>query len=325
MQALARPAATISLRYPLHWCTGVHPDADAAEADTRAFLRRFGLLATPGAAARFAGIEVGRHAGWPLFGASRSALITVMRFLTLWLFYDDGIEGVGEAAAARAVAAVRGDPGLDLADADPCLRAWWVNARRYRAMGPAFCAELGRRFRDWLDAVHEEAAQIRHLRALGEHPGVDAYLAQRERSIGVYPVLCLLEYACGRPLADVVRAHPALARVERCAAEVVILQNDLVSAAKETRDRQVNLVCSIRQARRCTLARAWSEIEARHDLAVAALRRAAADLRAAFPADLAVRRWLRAVETMCHGFARWHTTARRYAAASGPVCVIEYV
>lgn len=325
MNTAIRPAAMVSLRYPLHWRTEIHPDAETAEADTRAFLRRFGLLGTRNAEAKFAAIEPARHAGWPIYYATSPALTTVMRFLTLWLFYDDGIEGLGESAAARAVAAVRGDPDLDLTNAHPCLRAWWVNARRYRAMGPEFCAELGRRFRDWLDGVQEEAGQIQRLRAAGEHPDVDTYLAQRRRSIGVSPVLCLLEYTCGRRLAEEVHAHPAFALVEQQATAVVILQNDLVSAAKETREGQVNLVCSIRQARRCGLARAWAEIEARHDVAVAGLCRAEATLRAAFPDDMAVRRWLRAVETMCHGFARWHASARRYAAHGGPRCVVEYI
>lgn len=327
MRKATQERATISLRYPMHWYTPVHPDAAAAEADARAFLRHHGVIDGPAADARFRAIDVGRHGGWPLYHAGREALLTITRFLAIWLFHDDRIEGTGDAAAELAARAVAGD-ALDPGAAGPCARAWHDNARRYRArMGAEFCAALAGSFRAWQTSVAEEAAQIVALRATGEHPSVAAYLACRRRSIGVDPVLLLLEYACGRALAPAVRSHPGFAAVYDRAAEVVIMQNDLVSAAKEEGDAQVNLVLSIRHERRCRTDEAGAEIERRHDAAVAGLQRALAALGAAFPTDLTLRLWLRAVRTMCHGFARWHVGAPRYVDARPPGaarCVVEY-
>lgn len=316
------PRGEVSLRYPIAWYTSVHPRAEAAEAATASHLRRHGVLAGPRAEAKFRAIDVARHGGWPLAFAGFEALRTVTCFLTTWLFYDDAIEGVG-AGAERAVAAIRGDEGL--APAEPCLQAWHAGAQAYRRrMGPRFCARLGECFRAWHDSVGEEAAQIVALRATGRHPSVAAYVACRERSIGVAPVLRLLEYACGQELAPAVLAHPALTAVERAATWAVILQNDLVSASKEEGDGQVNLLLSLQQERGLRPAAARAEIERWHDAAVPRLEAALGDLARAFPADLGVRRWLRAVRTMCHGFACWHVHAPRYV-ESARRCVVEYV
>lgn len=315
MTALTDPQtlATITLRYPVQWYTPVSPHAATAEAGTQAWLADLCLLDNEAAVAKFRHLGVARYGGWPLYHADPEALATVTRFLTLWIFYDDMLEGSGEDHEALALAAVRGDPSFDLERAGPYLRAWWETATRYRArMDLAWCERLSARFGDWLRSVREEAEQLQVLRSEGRHPGVAAYVLCRRRSVGVQPTLNLLEYSCGCALPDDLRSHPAMAALERCASELVFLQNDLVSVPKDARDHGVNLVFSIAQERGCSLAAACSEMERMHDAALRGFLCAAEFLRMEFPGCPTLGPWLAAAETMCHGFARWHLSNTRY-------------
>jgi epi-isozizaene synthase len=310
---LQAPPATITLRYPMQWYTPVHPHAATTEAGTLAWLADLRLLDSEAAVAKFRHLGVARYGGWPLYNADAEALATVTRFLTLWIFYDDMLEGQGEAHECLAMAAVRGEPDFDVDAGGPYLRAWWETARRYRnRMDTSWCARLGDRFGEWLRAVREEAEQLRILRSEGRHPEVLAYIACRRRSIGVYPTLNLLEYACGCALPDELRTHPGMAALERSASELVFIQNDLVSVPKDARDSGVNLVFSIAQDKNCSLAEACREMERMHDTALRGFLDAAGFLRSDHPECTALHEWLAAAETMCHGFARWHISNTRY-------------
>ena len=158
--------AMITLRYPMQWYTPVHPHAATTEVGTQAWLADLRLLDSEAAIAKFRHLGVARYGGWPLYNADAEALATVTRFLTLWIFYDDMLEGHGEAHEVLAVAAVRGDPNFNEEAGGPYLRAWWDTARRYRnRMDTAWCERLGVRFGEWLRSVREEAAQLGRLRA----------------------------------------------------------------------------------------------------------------------------------------------------------------
>lgn len=311
-QAQQQPA-TITLRYPMQWYTPVHPQAATTEECTQAWLSDLRLLDSEAAIAKFRHLGVARYGGWPLYKADAEALATVTRFLTLWIFYDDMLEGEGELREALAVAAVRGQPDFDIEASGPYLRAWWETATRYRSrMDTRWCDRLGDRFGDWLRAVREEAEQLRTLRRHGRHPELLAYIGCRRRSIGVYPTLNLLEYACGCALPDDLRSHPGMAALERSASELVFLQNDLVSVPKDARDCGVNLVFSVAQERGCSLAQACHELEKMHDTALHGFVHASEFLRREYSSCEALMIWLEAAETMCHGFARWHLSNTRY-------------
>jgi len=100
--------------------------------------------------------------------------------------------------------------------------------------------------------------------------------------------------------------------LERAAAELVFIQNDLVSVPKDARSEGVNLVFSIAQELRCTLAEACHEVEKMHDTALRGFVDAAKFLRAEYSDCAPLLEWLAAAETMCHGFARWHLSNTRY-------------
>lgn len=306
-------STTITLRYPLQWYTPVHPEAEAAEEGTQAWLNAMRLLDSPTVAAKFRHLGVARYGGWPLYHADAEALATVTRFLTLWIFYDDLLEGVGEEQEALAVAAIAGDPSFDRTAATPYLQAFWDNAQRYRArMSDRWSHRFAERFGGWLRSVREEARMLTTLREGGEQPGVAAYVTCRRDSIGVLPTLLLVEYCCGEPLPEDLQAHPVLAALERATCDMVLVQNDLVSIAKDARDRGLNLAFCLAQAKSSDLVAACRELERTHDAALRLFMSAAAFLRLEFAESPALHKWLGAVETMCHGFARWHLSNTRY-------------
>lgn len=312
--APAVPMSTIiTLRYPLQWYTPVHPEAEAAEEGTQAWLNAMRLLDSPTVAAKFRHLGVARYGGWPLYHADAEALATVTRFLTLWIFYDDMLEGVGEAREALAVAAIGGDPAFERAAASPYLQAFWDNAQRYRArMSERWSHRFAERFGGWLRSVREEAEMLATLRETGAHPAVAVYVACRRDSIGVLPTLLLVEYCCGEPLPEELQGHPVLAALERATCDMVLVQNDLVSIAKDARDRGLNLAFCLAQARASDLVTACRELERTHDAALRLFMSASAFLRLEFSECPALHKWLGAVETMCHGFARWHLSNTRY-------------
>ena len=306
-------STTITLRYPLQWYTPVHPQAEAAEEGTQAWLNAMRLLDSPTVAAKFRHLGVARYGGWPLYHADAEALATVTRFLTLWIFYDDMLEGVGEDREALAVAAIGGDPDFQPEFASPYLQAFWDNAQRYRSrMSAGWSQRFAERFGGWLRSVREEAEMLETLRRGDGHPGVTNYVTCRRLSIGVLPTLLLVEYCCGEPLPEALQGHPVLAALERATCDMVLVQNDLVSIAKDARDRGLNLAFCLAQAKSSDLVTACRELERTHDAALRLFMSASEFLRLEFSDCPPLHKWLGAVETMCHGFARWHLSNTRY-------------
>jgi hypothetical protein len=269
----------VTLRYPLPWC-----QTDVGTAPR--------TLATRG----WRGLGVARFGTWPLAGDPQRAA-TGLRFLACWLL-------IGDDAEADVLAAIRGDDSP--AELPAPLPALWEIARRYRAtMGPAFCARLADSFADWLAAARCDARWSTKLRAGGLYPTRDDVLPVRAAAVGVAPALDLLEYFADCPLPPAVRAHPALGAVRRYAARLVAIQDDLSGAALDLAEARPNLIGCLLRAEGFSLRGAAEEIEALHDESLCGLTGAAQLLRAEFPRCDALARWLRAVQSLCHGFAAW--------------------
>jgi hypothetical protein len=308
----------ITLRYPRQWFTPVHPLAEQAEEQTRQWLAGLGLLDSAQAQAKFRHLGVARYGGWPLYNTDPEALVTITRFLTLWIYYDDMLEGLGEGREELAVSAIRGDGDFVPPQGGSAhLKAWWQTALRYRQrMSAAWCAHMGELFKEWLGSVKAEAEQLRLLRTQQRHPNTRGYLECRRASIGVYPTLCLLEYAIGQALPTSMREHPAMRQLMRGAAEMVLVQNDMVSVAKDAKEQLLNLYFCLSQ----DLGQAEAicrEIERLHDHGLKSFLDGKKILLQEFAENSSegtlLRKWITAAETMCHGFARWHVSNTRYA------------
>lgn len=313
----AELAIEVTLRYPLPWFSpGELGLYEALSPGPR-------LLAS----ADFRGLAVARLGGWPILSADPQRAATALRFLTFWAVLGDDA-GLPE---ADLLAAVRGSDDLP-ADAAPPLRAWWEVARRCRAtMGPSWSARLSEHVADWLAALRCEAHWRAKLAAGGPYPAREDLLPIRLATGGVAPALDFVEYVSDCPLPLAVRSHPAYAAVRRYAARLLAVQDDLIGVGDDLAAGRPNLVACLLRAEALTPIAAAAEVEAMHDESLCGLTGASQLLRAEFPRCDRVSRWLRAVQTLCHGFARWHTASpldrRPIHLPSGPrlALEIEYV
>lgn len=313
----AELAIEVTLRYPLPWFSpGELGLYEALSPGPR-------LLASVG----FRGLAVARLGGWPTLSADPQRATTALRFLTFWALVGEG----GGFAEADLLATVRGSDDLP-ADAAPLLRAWWDVARRCRAaMGPAWCARLSEHFADWLAAIRCEAHWRAKLAADGPYPARQDLLPIRVATGGVAPAIDFLEYVGDCPLPLAARSHPAHAAVRRYAARLLAVQDDLIGVAEDLAAHRPNLVGCLLHTEGMTPGDAVAEVESMHDESLCGLTGASQLLRAEFPRCDQVSRWLRAVQALCHGFARWHTASpldrRPICLPSGPrlSLEIEYV
>ena len=307
----------VTLRYPLPWFSpgglGLH---EAMSPGPR-------LLGEAG----FRGLAVARVGGWPTLASDPSRATAALRFLTFWalLGEDDAF------TEAELLAAVSASDALP-ADVPAALRAWWSVTRGCRAaMGPGWCGRLADHFADWLSATRCEARWRATIAAGGAYPTREALLPIRVASVGVAQAIDFLEYVDDCPLSVAVRSHAAHAAVRRYAARLVAIQDDLLGVGDDLRAHRPNLLGCLLRVEGLTPAAAVAEIEALHDESLCGLTGASQLLRAEFPRSEQVTRWLRAVQTLCHGFARWHTAesldrrSPRLPAGPGLTIEIEYI
>lgn len=314
--------SSIVLRYPSAWIVPVHRDHDLVRRDTQRWLRGLGLLDTPRAMRVFDAMDVGRYGGMPFAFAHHEALVSVTRFLTLWILHDDVLEGARVEGSRGLVEAIAAAPVASPAR-DRYMRGWQELGQRFRAtMSDRWMQRHAERFERWIASVADEAVQAESLHETGVLPGFDAYMQVRTVNIGVAPTTCWIEHALGRELEAAVQDDPELATAERLAARIVTFQNDLAGLAKDLREAWPNAVRCLAAERRLSVAGAIQPAVELHDLDVAALAKACARLVSRH--GEAARWWTEALTSMIGGFAQWHAGAERYAAAeapSGRLCV----
>ncbi|MCY1069421.1 terpene synthase family protein [Nannocystis sp. RBIL2] len=309
----AELAIEVTLRYPLPWFSPGDLGLQEVLSPSPRLLGGVG----------FRGLAVARLGGWPSIAADPQRAATALRFMTFWALLGEE----GGFPEAELLAAVRGSDGLP-ENIPPALRAWWDVARRCRAaMGPAWCGRLAEDFADWLDANRCEAHWRAKIEVDAPYPARQDLLPIRVASVGVAPAIDFLEYVSDCPLPLAVRSHPAHAAVRRYAARLVAVQDDLVGVAEDLASHRPNLLGCMLLHEGLSPAAAAAEVEALHDESLCGLTGASQLLRAEFPRVEAVTRWLRAVQTLCHGFARWHSMTpherRTTYLPSGPGLAIE--
>jgi hypothetical protein len=309
----ARAPREIALRYPASWFTMVNPAAATIERRTSAWLREMGVLTSVEARSCFESLAVGAYGGWPFPFADVEHLETITRFLTLWIYYDDVIEGAGEGRETQLAAALCGEPNAKLGES-PCLRGFWEVARRYRAvMSGGWLARHAGRYLEWVRSVRSEAPIALRYQASRRLPSVEEYLELRRMTIGILPTLTFIEYVTERELPDEVRHNPAFQAIERIAAELVAIPNDLFGYSKDRLSSWVNAVSCAAAEKGGSIPDAMALCAERHNRRVVELRRLEKTLLAQVADRALVEEWLRKLHHVIHGFARWHDVAPRYS------------
>jgi hypothetical protein len=290
----------------------VNPSAATVERRTAAWLEEASVITDEDGRLRFRSLSPGGYAGWPFPFADAERLETITRFLTLWIYYDDTRTAQGGAGEAGLAAVLEGAPNAPCAG-DPCLRAFHEIARRYRGtMSERWLARHAARYLDWIRAVRCEAPVALRHQVATTLPTVEQYLRLRQMTIGVVPTLSFIEYVTERELPDEVRSLPTFQAIERLAAEIVAIPNDLFGYSQDRRMCWVNAVSCMAAETGVSTADAMALCADLHNRRVAEMVRLEASLLAQVEDRPTVEEWLRKLHHLIHGFTRWHDGAPRY-------------
>lgn len=303
---------SIVFHYPSRWITPPHPARDMARRDVAAWLRDLGVVASPRAERVFEAMNVGAYGGAPFSFTNDEELVTVMGALTLWIFHDDAMEGLGAESPRFILEALRGARGQPRSD-NPYLRGWQDIGRRFGAkMSEAWLSRHAERFAQWLASVDDEARAVAEARRTGRPPSFEAYMALRAANIGALPVFSWIEYALGRELGAAMLEDPATAQAERLAAELIAFQNDIAGLDKDAEEGWLNAVLSKAADDNISIAEAIARIGALHDATARRLDAIGEGLIARHGDE--GRAWFRALTTIVAGLAAWHAGTARYTA-----------
>lgn len=305
------PDIELVLSYPRSWSCRRNPGAARAEADVGRWLEDRGVIDGSSDRELFRKLGVADYVGWPFPEATSPRFEVIARFLTLWIFYDDRIEEEDDGLLQVLHQALSGR-GVDERLDSPHVRAWAELGRACAAeMSPEWCERHADRFVAWAASVREESAIAAGFRRTGVLPSSADHLEARIQNIGMIPNLDLLEYQRGYELSREVLEAPILRDVERSSAAVVAILNDLHARDKDRAAGWCNLV-SCFEAEGRGVEGAFRGSVALHDHYVLELVAAERALLAQFPEEPALRVWIRDVNQVVYGFARFHNRVPRY-------------
>jgi terpene synthase-like protein len=292
--------------------------AAEAEAHTRDWVRRLGLVRSAAARRHFDAISGGALAA-SVYPDARPGTRQTLTDWFSWLFIlddqcDEGQLGRDPAALDILLlplrAALVGSGGAEhpLAAALGSIRA------RIEPGGPA---DWWHRFRghvlEYLDGCRWEAAN----RAAGRVPSLAEYPARRRAAGAILPSLDLIEFGGGRYLPAPVRQLPAYAAAVRAAADVVCWTDDIATADKEAaRGDLHNLVIVLDAERGCGAAAATAEAARMLHTRLADFEAAEAAVGVATAGDdalvRAARHNLAGLRTWMRGHLDWGLDTARY-------------
>lgn len=242
----------------------VSPDVARAEAVHLDWPRSFGLLPTERSARRHVQGRFPELAGRFNPRAVGPELDLSTDQMSWFFLFDDLFDGDAGSSVEKARALVEAveavlreeGPGPDLAN--PVVAAFADLWRRSReGMSPAWRTRAVTSWRTYLAGHVTEAANRRAV----SDPTREEQIALRAETGGVRPILDLAERLGGFEVPDDVWHSPELTEMRRLAAEVVILDNDIVSVEKEERIGDHNLVLHVeRRAPGTSRARAVEEV-----------------------------------------------------------------
>lgn len=306
-----QPSHQVSLLFPSCWLAPRNPFAPQVQSEAEAWFQSLGVIHDATTAARFRGMAVGEYGGLPFPLADRAGLTAATRFLSLWLFHDDLLEGLHDGRDEAILAALRGEPD-EAPEGPPCLRGWWELGRTLQArMSPRWLDRLTERFAAWLLTLEAER-RLAARSQQGRPPSAAEYLEVRLLNIGVFPTLLFVELTTGTPVPEAVAAHPAFQTIELLAAGLITIANDLYAFTKDREQGWPNLVASLAADQELPLSAAFDRAAALHRSWLTQLVCAEQQLLLAADDTLGMKRWLRGVHHVIGGLTRWHECASRY-------------
>lgn len=300
----------VTLEYPESWHAPINPHTQQVDRNSEKWFRGIGIIKDQETLRKFRSLQVGLCGGSTYPFASRSHLEIVAQFISLWIFYDDTIEGNGESNEEMIVDAVRGLPNR-FPGGSPYYQGWWDLGQRSRiAMSDSWLIRHAERYRDWLHSVRREAEMARSYRCTGLAPRFDQYMDMRTTNIGLYAMIDFIELATGQELSNTVLNDPRRQEIERVSSAIVTIQNDLTGFSKDRQKVWPNAVVCAAQDQGISILDAFRFVEKTHNRLVASFCELERELLLEMP--LETRVWLDWLRHINYGFARWHMNASRY-------------
>jgi hypothetical protein len=292
-----------------------HHAVSQIDADNRAWVRRFELVAGDIAAARHAAIRCASFAAHTY--AHRSSVVALLGAdLISWLFlFDDryGEGARGESASeleqnfATYERTVR--DGTLPTEATPFHRALLdLRARALAIAGPKGQAWVGR-FADSFAVYFAGCVKELPFRRAAEPPDLDTYRIIRSESVGAYPVFDLIELE-----GALLEPHEvdAVSTSRHRAALLCAWVNDIYSFPKERADADpLNLVTVLKRQYGLTADEAMGAAVQVFEIDLAIFDASCAKLRET-PLRSSVEAYLRGLDQWVHGNTAWTATSGRY-------------
>lgn len=312
--AAAVKITPVALHIPERWVAPSNPCSREVEVSLERWFREIGVIHDARTAEVFRRLDVGGYGGLPFPLASRDALEAMGAVLSLWIYYDDAIEGAGARDEEALIGALSGAPDLLHRDT-PCLRG-------FRAIGARFAARMSAGWRTrhaadfsaWVRSVDAEALLARRFRSAAGRVRVEEHLALREINVGMIPVIDWIELDLGAELPMDVYACSAMDDLVRAACRVVAMNNELYGYSKDRSTGWINMIACAEREGGVSMSRAFARIADLHDRAVEEMVVAGEELLQAASDRALVEAWLVRLQHIVAGFATWHARAPRYDA-----------
>ncbi|WP_152541267.1 terpene synthase family protein [Kallotenue papyrolyticum] len=297
-----------------------HPAAAEVEQAALAWARRHGLLASAGVERRVRAVRIGELMGMVYPHLAPDALLLLTQW-TLWGFVWDDLCGTPplgndpqrlDAAQQRLLAVLRG--AALHPDEAPTVRALADLRQRWlRYATPVQLDPYIRSVEQHFAACLWEATN----RSAGRTPDLQAYLAMRPFSSGVYTYTEAFGLLEGLPWPEELRRDPQVERLTLLANNVVCWINDLLSLPKELASgEQHNLVVILQQHQGLSLSSALAQVEARYYQDLAAYQALEACLpRCGGELDRALATYTQVLRGWMAGSLQWSYASGRYGAS----------
>jgi hypothetical protein len=234
---------------PAHW--PVNPDSAAASERTLAWAKQTRMVNTPEAVKLLRAWDFGGITGASYPRARGEGLQDVTDWVTWGIIFDDTFSGIIK-DPAKVAAVIRETIEVLCTPADQLTRPLRGADRgladlmqRYRQrMSPVWLARFQASMQDYFSGVLHKS-----LAACGSEPiDLDLCLAIRRADVAMIPPMDLIEAYEGFELPESVYGTPQMRRLRLLVAEGIVIQNDVVSLARDRRDWDLNVVTVLEEA-----------------------------------------------------------------------------
>lgn len=301
-------------RVPAVWRSAVtcNPNAAAAELRILEWLTSLGCPEVEVQRARR--FDAAGYVGIPFPRLSAEKTLSVGKYLSLWLLWDDvHVESLENRWKIGAEHVLSGERPAGMTRFD---EGWWELFRGFAERRSAgWISDVCEAMSVWNDAAVQEAVAVQRFRHGGACPEFRWQMDMRIATIGMYATVYLLEDAYERELPREFHAHPSVQRMKVLANKIVGLGNDVLSFGKDLAEGQINLISTLMIEEGLGGPEAVERLIRAHDDALREYDTLAAGLGAwGIDLDPLIQRWVEDVRYASLGFSLWEAQAPRYTA-----------